>query len=97
MLLAERGRYPDDCLRFGASCVGDELPEMVVVGRRELVLDDQHAVVREVAPEEVERERSDRVLGNRQLEIDAEHVGEDVGVLEQPGREIVSLMHPHLT
>ena len=47
---------------------------MIMVGRGELVLNDEHAVIGEVASEEVERERPDGMLGGRELEINTEYI-----------------------
>lgn len=67
---------------------------MIVISRRELVLDDEDAVVRQIASDEIEGERADAMLGRGQLEIDPKHVGENVGVRQQPRRERVRLVRP---
>ncbi len=66
-----------------------------MIRRGELILDDQHAIVGEVAAQEIKAERSNRVLRHYQLEIDSQHVGEHVRVLEQPWREVVCLVYPY--
>lgn len=67
-----------------------------MVGLLQLILDDDHAVVREVAAKKVQRKTSDRMLSHVQFEVHAQQVGEHVNVLQEPRGEIVCLMHPHL-
>lgn len=90
----EVGRKPDDRPRIGTCGVGNQLPEMVVVGDLQLVLDDQHTVVREVAPEQVDGVPAHRMLGAVKLQVNPERNGKDVGVVQQPRRERVSFMRP---
>lgn len=49
----------------------------------------------EVAADDVQGERADGVFGGG--EFDAEGVGEDIGVVEQPRGHIVGLVSPHLS
>jgi predicted N-acetyltransferase YhbS len=48
---------------------------MAVVGRPQLVLDDQDRVVGEVLADQVQGEAADRVLGPGQLQVDAKRRG----------------------
>ena len=69
---------------------------MVVVGRGELVLDDDGAVAAEVVGKEVERERADRRLPASQLEVQAQRVSEECDVLGEPGGEVQRFVRPKL-
>jgi hypothetical protein len=82
VFVAEEGCDPDDGAGVGAGGVGDELSEVAVVGGGELVFHDEDAVVGEVAADDVEGEGSDGVFGGGEFEVDAQRVGEDVGVVE---------------
>jgi hypothetical protein len=53
VLLTKRRRQPDNRSGVGAGRVGKELAEVAVVGRGELVLHDQDAVVGHVAAHQV--------------------------------------------
>jgi hypothetical protein len=69
---------------------------VAVVGGGQLVLHHQHTAVGEILAHQVEGERAHRMLGIAQLQVNAEHVGQGVAVLQQPRREIVSLVRPDL-
>ncbi len=70
---------------------------MAVVGRLKLVLYDEHRVVGQVTADEIKGVRADRMFGAAELELDAQRFGQMVDVAEQPGREVVGLVAPHLT
>src|SRR3990170_157016 len=59
VFLGEAARHPDDRYRFEASSVGEELPEVDVVGSFELVLNENVVVVDGVAAKNVGAERPD--------------------------------------
>ena len=67
---------------------------MHMVGLLQLVFDDDHAVIREIAAKEVQREAADRMLCDFEHEVHSEQVTENVNVLEYPGREVVRLVCP---
>jgi hypothetical protein len=94
VLLTKSRRQPDHRPGVGTSRVGEQLAEVAMVGIRELVLNDQDAVVGHVAAHQVQGEPAHRVLGGGQLKVDAERLGERVGVRKQPRGEVVSLMRP---
>ncbi len=97
MLFTKHRGQPDDRAGFRPGCVGDELAEVAVISCRELVLHDQDTVVGQVPPDEVKSEPAHRVFGRRQLDVEAERVGERVGVVEQPWGEVMGLVLPHIT
>jgi hypothetical protein len=60
----------------------------------ELVLDDDAVARRKVGAYEVERGVPDRVLGPFEFQFHAEGLGQGVGVVQQPGGEVVGLVLP---
>src|SRR4029453_13835971 len=92
MLLSERRRDPHDRRGCRACCVGQDLPKVRMVSGLELVLDDQHGIVREVTADKVELVAA---YGCPELQVDAECFGEPVLILQEPGRERVCLMRPN--
>jgi hypothetical protein len=81
-------------LRCSTVTVGQYLSQVGVVSSCELVLDDQNGVIRQVSSHEVKRVATDGVLGCLKLNVDAERLGEPVGVCEQPRREVMRLVLP---
>jgi hypothetical protein len=57
---------------------------MWVIRARELVLDDQDRVVRDVPADKIERVTADSVLCCLQLEVDTKRLCQPVRVREQP-------------
>lgn len=94
MLFAKGGGDPDDCgcSRSGGVC--QDLTKMRVIGDGQLVLDNEDGVVRDVAADKVERVAADGVLGGLELKVYPERLGKMVGVLKQPGSEVVRLVGP---
>src|SRR5262245_58569158 len=69
---------------------------MDVVSRCELILDDDSLIGGLIHADQVEQESPDRVFGDLQDQIHPEFLAQDVGVLQQPGREVASLVAPYL-
>jgi hypothetical protein len=67
-----------------------------MVGPFELVLDDQHALMREISADQVELETADGVLAVGELELDPERVSEMVLVGQEPRCEHVRFVLPDL-
>ena len=67
-----------------------------MIGRRQLVLDDDGVTCLQVGAEEIECETTHAVFGGRELKIHAQHVGEDIAVEQQPLGEVMSFVGPHL-
>jgi hypothetical protein len=53
VLIAEVGRHPNDRGRIRAGRVRHQLTEMRVIRGRQLVLDDEDAVVREISSDQI--------------------------------------------
>jgi len=94
--LAEIGGDPDHGLSLEPCEVGHDLAQMGVVGRLQLVLDQDDAVIHRVARENVGAERLDGDLGAGEFERDADHVRQVVDVLGEPRGELVCLMLPRV-
>lgn len=69
MLLAERGCHPHYGTGVRSSSIGEDLPEVTVVSRGELVFDNQYTVVGEVSSDQVEGEAPYGVLSGTELEL----------------------------
>ena len=61
-----------------------------------MVLHDDDGIVREIATKEVEREATYWMLGYMQFEFDPENISEAIGVTEQPRREVMCFVSPHI-
>jgi len=70
------------------------LPRWSWSGDLQLVLDNQHTVVRRVAPKQVDGVPAHRVFGAVKLQADPERIGKHVSVVQQSGRERVGFMRP---
>lgn len=96
MLLAERSRNPHNGRGSRASGVSQHLTQQVrVVGRGELVLDDEDGIVRDVTADQIERVAANSVLCRFKLKIDPERLREPICVRKQPWCEVVRLVRPH--
>ena len=67
-------RHPNDGLRGGPRCIGEHLPEVPVIGCRELVLDDQYAIVCEIATSEIKGKPANRVLVCGEFDVDPKNL-----------------------
>jgi hypothetical protein len=77
--------------------IGQDLPQVLVIGFLQLVLD--HHLLVAVCAEDVELEVAHQVLGSDKLELtDAQGLGQglQVVVLGEPGREITGFVLPGL-
>jgi hypothetical protein len=92
--LSEARRDPDDRLRVDAGEVGHDLPEVAVIARRELVLDQHLGVVEGVARDSVGGEALHGHLDTFKLEREADSGREPVQVLGQPRGEVTCFMCP---
>ena len=97
MLLAKAFGDPHDGAAFAlAGCVGDQLPEVAVVRRPELILYD-HRIACAVLRQHVEPEVAGRGLRPAQLKLaQPERLGQKSQVLGQPGRKHLRLVTPHV-
>jgi hypothetical protein len=70
---------------------------MPVVGRFDLVLHDERRSMREIHPDQVEREWPDWILPAFELDIESvECVTQHVDVIEEPRREVNRFVRPNL-
>jgi len=67
---------------------------MPVIGLRELILDYQHAVIRQVPADHIKKEGADRMLRCRQLNVQAESIGQRVSVVTQSRGEVGGFPRP---
>jgi hypothetical protein len=67
-------RHPHDRRRVRARRVRQDLPEVRVVGRLQLVLHDDHLTGQHVFAEQVQAEAADGVLRDLQLELHPEQL-----------------------
>jgi hypothetical protein len=95
MLLAEVRRHPDDRGGIRPGRIRKELAEMSMIGRGKLILNDQHAVIRLIPSDQVERETSHRVFSSLQRQVDPKHLSQMLGVLEEPRSEVMRLVWPN--
>ena len=84
---------PDDDAGVVTGGVRENLPEMGVVGRSQLVLDD-HRTSATLTGQEIQRERSDRCLSLLDFEIHPQGTAKLVDVLLQPWCEVGRLVRP---
>lgn len=87
-------QHLDDDACIEAGCVGEELAEMIVVGRFELVLDDDGPVAAKIMGEEIEREGTDRSLARLEFEVEAEGAAQVGEVVGKPGCETAGFVRP---
>jgi hypothetical protein len=95
MLFVEGTRHPDDGAGISSARIREELSQVRVIARLELVLDDQHAPVREVTTVQVEGIATDRMLRPLQLHPDAERLFQNVGIPKEPRGEVAGLVRPN--
>jgi hypothetical protein len=74
--------------------LGDQLPKVVVIRSLKLVFDD-HCAAGLVLRYEVDAERACGLLALNVRKRQVENVVQDIDVLFQPGRQVVSLVLPH--
>ena len=87
---------PDDDVGFLARRIGDDFPQMVVVGVLELVLDDDTARRPAFPRKNIHAEAPDRGLRLLKLHLDAERLAErgQILLLCQPLGKVMLLMRP---
>lgn len=93
MLGSERLGHPNDLLGPCARRVGEQLPEVRVVGLLQLVFDDD--LVIPAGAQNVELELAHPVLGGEQLQVSqTQRIGQRVEVVlfGQPRREVVGFV-----
>ncbi len=93
MLRARVGDDPDRRARFHHRRVGDQLSEVVVVGPFQLVLNHDNAAAI-VFGDEINAKGTSGALALNVAERQVERVVENVDVVLQPSREVVSLVRP---
>jgi hypothetical protein len=95
MLLVEGRCDPHDQAGICAGCIGQQLTQVDVIRRSELVFDHYHRVPTQISTDEIELELPYRVLRRVELQIDAEGFSQFVGVLKEPRREVALLVGPY--
>jgi hypothetical protein len=96
VLVRDLASNPDNDPGATVRGVDHQLPKMLVVGRVELVLDDDLNVL--IAGDDVRAERADVLLGRDQFQAHPDGLAKQgqILVLSQPGREVSSLVLPVL-
>ncbi len=98
MLVTRLFHHPNDHLGTLAGRIGDGFAQMVVVGRRELVFNDDLAPGSGFLRIDVDAERSNGRLGLDELEFDANGGTQQlqVGFFGKPFREVERLVVPDI-
>ena len=68
---------------------------MVVIRALQLVLNDEDCVVCEVTSDKIQGEAADRMFRLIKFEVDAQRIGEVVGMIEKPRGEVSGFVLPH--
>ena len=88
MLEPELGRDPYGDVRIASGRIREQLTEMAAVGPFQLVLDGNVDTLVDLARQDIEIERADRLFLADELYLDAQFLAKKVEILGQPGREV---------
>jgi hypothetical protein len=97
MFLSDGCGNPDDSGSVKAASVREQLTKVTVVGRLQLVLDDQSTAVGNVIPDEVDGIPADRDFSFVDHEIQAERLAKKTDVRSEPWSEVKRFVGPHLS
>lgn len=97
MFLANFTRHPDHYARLLAGGICNELPEMLMISLFKLVLDYNTSISAQVSGENVNREVTYANLATDNLKIKAEHLSEEIYMLDKPGSEVDGFVFPDIS
>ena len=95
MFLANLRAYPDDHRRIKTCRIGEQLAQMSVIGRLQLVFDNDLPVAADIARTDIGSEAADGAFRPLQFKIEAQRLTQTVEVFRQPRRESALLGCPY--
>jgi hypothetical protein len=95
VFICKLGSHEDGCLSVCARSVGEELAKVFMVCGTQQIINDHRSSGGHVFADDIDAKSADRRFGFDNLQVHANHGGQQIYGLSQPWREVTRLIGPN--